>query len=55
MDASESIECISQQTKLLVERLISMSVERFPWLNDAIRSHQKIAFPSSTIIEGRQA
>ena len=29
-----------------------MSVERFPWLNDAIRAHQKIAFPSSTIIEG---
>ena len=29
-----------------------MSIERFPWLNDAIRAHQKIAFPSSSIIEG---
>ncbi len=29
-----------------------MSIERFPWLNDAIRAHQKIEFPSSTIIEG---
>ena len=29
-----------------------MSIERFPWLNDAIRAHQKITFPSSSIIEG---
>ena len=29
-----------------------MSIERFPWLNDAIRAHQNIKFPSSTIIEG---
>ena len=29
-----------------------MSIERFPWLNDAIRAYQKITFPSSSIIEG---
>ena len=29
-----------------------MSIERFPWLNDAIRAHQKITLPSSSIIEG---
>jgi hypothetical protein len=29
-----------------------MSIERFPWLNVAIRAHQKITFPSSSIIEG---
>ena len=29
-----------------------MNIERFPWLNDAIRAHQKITFPSSSIIEG---
>ena len=29
-----------------------MSIERFPWLNDAIKAHQKITFPSSSIIEG---
>jgi hypothetical protein len=29
-----------------------MGFERFPWLNYAIRAHQKISFPSSSIIEG---
>ena len=29
-----------------------MSIKRFPWLNDVIRAHQKITFPSSSIIEG---
>ena len=29
-----------------------MGIERFPWLNDAKRAHQNIAFPSSSIIEG---
>jgi len=29
-----------------------MSVERFPWLTDAIRAHQNIIFPYSSIIEG---
>ena len=29
-----------------------MSIKRFPWLNDAVTSHQNILFPSSSIIEG---
>jgi len=29
-----------------------MSVERFPWLTDVIKTHQNIKFPSSSIIEG---
>jgi len=29
-----------------------MSVNRFPWLTDAIIAHQNILFPSSSIIEG---
>ena len=29
-----------------------MSIKRFPWLNDAVSSHQNILFPSSSIIEG---
>ena len=29
-----------------------MSVNRFPWLIDAISTHQNILFPSSSIIEG---
>ena len=29
-----------------------MGIERFTWLNDAIKAHQNITFPSSSIIEG---
>ena len=29
-----------------------MGIERFPWLNDAIKANQNITFPSSSIIEG---
>ena len=29
-----------------------MSVDRYPWLNDAINAYKNINFPSSTIIEG---
>ena len=29
-----------------------MSIERFPWLMMLLEPHQKITFPSSSIIEG---